>query len=183
MLLRCCPGPPRATGTGVPEPRRFGTCIPSSRAKDPCPASPGSPSCLHSNCSNHHQVRKPIPRTGSKHIWAEQPWPFPRAALNLVQLTKRSGSRSREELTSVIRSNAPAERLSQDFVSSTCDDKFQIKDTDHMAAITIRGLLAGKASMQLAWPFEAFSDANKGKKIPSGRCSAAGKHRLRGFLW
>lgn len=49
-------------------------------------------------------------------------------------------------------------------MSSACDDKFQIKDTDHTAAITIRGLLAGKASMRLAWPFKAFSDANKEKE-------------------
>lgn len=44
------------------------------------------------------------------------------------------------------------------------DDKFQIKDTDHVAVITIRGLLAGKASAWLTWPFKAFSDAEKKRK-------------------
>lgn len=39
-----------------------------------------------------------------------------------------------------------------------------IKDTDHMAVIAIRGLLAGKDSMQLTWPFKAFSDAEKERK-------------------
>lgn len=41
-----------------------------------------------------------------------------------------------------------------------------IKDTDHVAVIAIRGLLAGKDSMQLTWPFKAFSDAQKERKIP-----------------
>lgn len=44
------------------------------------------------------------------------------------------------------------------------DDKFQIKDTDHVATITIRGLLAEKDSTQLVWPFKALSDAGKERK-------------------
>lgn len=46
----------------------------------------------------------------------------------------------------------------------TCDDKFQIKDADHVSTITIRGYLAKKDSMQLPWPFKAFSDAEKERK-------------------
>jgi len=46
----------------------------------------------------------------------------------------------------------------------TRDDKFRIKDTDHVAVITIRGLLAAKASAQLTQPFKAASDAEKERK-------------------
>lgn len=46
----------------------------------------------------------------------------------------------------------------------TCDDIFRIKDTDHVSTITIRGLLAGKDSTQLPWPFKVFSDAEKERK-------------------
>lgn len=141
---------PRATGTGAPEPCRFGTCIPSSRAKDPWIPFPTAPAAHRASQELLQPPQSDEARSSHRkqtHL-GRATIAFPqRRTEALIQLTKRSQSHSREELTSVIRFNTPAKRLSQDFVSSACDDKFQIKDTDHMAAITIRGLLAGKASM------------------------------------